>query len=188
MPNHCESDLTIRGDPTTLTQLYIAAQGLEGIEHDEYAAVILLSAQSFIPLPPEALTNELKCQTCSHTEIGPASGEISWKRCPNGHKLLLDWYNRAGYDWCIGNWGTKWGLYDVKMTGDDFESGEVSYTFRTAWSPPVPVIKAMSEKFPTLRFDLRYYESGGGYQGQAVFEAGATIKEWEGAYHGSRGG
>lgn len=70
----------------------------------------------------------------------------------------------AGLDWRIAHWGSKWGAYDttVDPTGDE----ATVYTFSTAWAPPhAPFMRAMEDRFPDVRFDLRYAERGGSFYG-----------------------
>lgn len=51
-------------------------------------------------------------------------------------------------------WGTKWDASDVIASFDE----SLTYTFRTAWSPPEPWFLAIVEKYPLLRFTLEYNE------------------------------
>ena len=54
------------------------------------------------------------------------------------------------YSWNTENWGTKWNAYDVDRRS------ETDLKFETAWSHPVPVVKALSEKFPNVDIRVRY--------------------------------
>ena len=108
----------------------------------------------------------------------------------NGDYHLQDGFNSGGYDWCVKNWGTKWGIYsavlkETKLAG---KRSKVAYTFRSAWSPPLPVINAMSIKFPQLKFKLKYYERGVGFKGTFEVQAGQVSAEKQESYRGSRGG
>lgn len=60
--------------------------------------------------------------------------------------------------------------------------------FDTAWSPPSPLIPIMSVRFPDLRFDLRFYECGVGFQGRLCYHAGFIETESVEDYEGDRGG
>lgn len=68
------------------------------------------------------------------------------------------------YDWRLQNWGTKWELYDICLD-DDTDSGDVSFSFSTAWSPPLEGVYAISKKFPNALFVLSYEESGSDFCG-----------------------
>jgi hypothetical protein len=90
-------------------------------------------------------------------------------------------------DWCIANWGTKWNLGDDTNIDIDTDSFTI-YHFMTAWTPPRPVVLAMSKQFPTLRFDLSFWESGVCFQGEYHVENGVVLKDETSPYHGDRGG
>ena len=94
-------------------------------------------------------------------------------------------FNDSGYEWCVKNWGTKWGCYDVIVSK---EKGSLHYYFQSAWSPPEPVVVAMSKQHPLLKFSLKYWESGVGYRGVLVVKKGKILKEECYEYRGSRGG
>jgi len=106
---------------------------------------------------------------------------------------IKDGFNSGGYEWCIKNWGTKWGICNAELGNADYISAdsisyELEYTFDTAWSPPTPIVKKMSEMFPSLTFTLKYFEGGGGFNGLYVCEKGEVIRDLTGDYFGNRGG
>lgn len=47
------------------------------------------------------------------------------------------------YEWCCEHWGTKWNAYHTKRVN------ETTVRFQTAWATPLPVIEALSCRFPT---------------------------------------
>jgi len=64
------------------------------------------------------------------------------------------------YDWSPENWGTKWNAYSQpnKRSQDD------KVLFQTAWSPPIPIIKALSKKFPEAVIKLECSDEDTGSQ------------------------
>jgi hypothetical protein len=72
-----------------------------------------------------------------------------------------------GEDWiekhCSG-WGTKWNL-DGGDFGMDHQGDYLSLWFLTAWTPPIPVMRKLTEKYPSLSFALEYHERGIGFRG-----------------------
>lgn len=86
-----------------------------------------------------------------------------------------DGYNSGGYDWCCDNWGTKWGFYDATMSEiQQMHDGKfiLEYYVQTAWAPALPVMIALSEKFPNVV--IKYYFEDEGW----CYPAGcATIKD-----------
>lgn len=70
-----------------------------------------------------------------------------------------NWYN-----WNIANWGTKWDACD-QYVGEMDELGDgtarISVSYNTAWSIPEPVMRAMVEQHPELRFEFSCEEEQG---------------------------
>jgi hypothetical protein len=64
------------------------------------------------------------------------------------------------YDWCIQNWGTKWSGYDGR-----FNDEQTAFSFDTAWSPPLPIIKKLAE-ITGQTFVLGYIEQGNFFCGK----------------------
>ena len=62
------------------------------------------------------------------------------------------------------------------------------FYFDTAWSPPVPVIRKAAELFPSLSFELRYFESRGRFNGMLCCSRGGVDYDECGPYFGDRGG
>lgn len=48
------------------------------------------------------------------------------------------------YEWNTSNWGTKWDLSDVNVSGRIPNSEEVSVSFSSAWSPPIEALVNIS--------------------------------------------
>lgn len=75
------------------------------------------------------------------------------------------------YDWRIDTFGTKWEPYDSSL---DETEGCLLYRFQSAWSPPVAFVQKLIVRYPELRFNLRFEESGVGFMGE-VTETGAVL-------------
>jgi hypothetical protein len=58
--------------------------------------------------------------------------------------------------WRRRHWGTKWSAYGPQWSSRPYENGDSEFDlqFSTAWSAPVPIMKALSRKFPALRLEL----------------------------------
>jgi hypothetical protein len=116
--------------------------------------------------------------------------EKAWKDIPD----VKDGYNQGGYNWCVNNWGTKWGFCDIELVEEIYQKGkddkcsELFYTFNTAWSPALPLIKKMGKMFPSITFDLRYFEQGAGFNGMYIVNKGKVTQDHSGEYFGDRGG
>jgi len=91
------------------------------------------------------------------------SGEVCNSFIPKPENLNDDAFAIDGwYVWCVNNWGTKWDFgKDEYEDPAKVENGEVSISFNTAWSPPIPF------------YD---YLTGLGYKVRAsYFEPGCTF-------------
>jgi hypothetical protein len=172
MPNHVEQDLVVTGNPETLKEFILFAQ-----EDD-----MILSANKFIPYPKEYKDRDEEGarlrDECAATK--------DWSKY-TGYK---DGFNSGGYQWCLQNWGTKWGIYNVKLLTEKLtgKKGKLKYTCESAWSPAIPIITAMSQKFPTLHFEMKYFEGGMQFKGHYIVQGGEILKNEEAKYTGRRGG
>jgi hypothetical protein len=113
---------------------------------------------------------------------------------------ITNFGHASWYDWRIDNWGTKWDACDcsimqeliVPPEGGDGDSPNakayVKYEFNTAWGPPIPIIKKLGQMFPKVKFKLRYFECGAGFQGTLVIKKGEVLIDESGEYNGSLGG
>lgn len=105
-------------------------------------------------------------------------------------KSIRDGFNSGGYNWCLNNWGTKWGICDANYQGIHIQKTQIklSYNFITAWSPCNPIILKMSKMFPKMKFVYRYWEGGSGFRGTIIFKANKILKDSCYDYKGYRGG
>lgn len=72
----------------------------------------------------------------------------------------LDGFNNGGYQWCIQNWGTKWGACEPVWVKE-----HNTLYFNTAWGPAFPIISAIHKRFPRLSLNYEYYERGCAFMG-----------------------
>lgn len=81
------------------------------------------------------------------------------------------------YDWRIENWGTKWDAYHQSATqADNSSDGAGSYTFSTAWAPPIPVIRRLATIFPDIKFKWQWAdEDYGNNLGEVRFASGTLL-------------
>lgn len=62
---------------------------------------------------------------------------------------------KGWYDWRISNWGTKWNAYGY--TQAIYHNSEcLEIGFLTAWTPPHPIVHALSCTYPDLVFAHRW--------------------------------
>lgn len=206
MPNWCSCDLEVSGDKEELEKFQEKAEGENS----------LLDMNNFVPYPelyrklddpegnsPKEVKEYIKqtLEEFDRQDLLPALEKRFEFIKDDNIQALKSFlfagfgFNNGGYDWCVNNWGTKWNFSEVYVReeyGDDDESDDpeygIIYEFETAWAPPIPVIKKMSEDFPDLRFSIKYYEAGMAFQGHNIFRAGEILFSEESDYYGDRGG
>lgn len=158
MPNHCTNQLIVSGPAPDVDALVLLMKG-EANAFD---------FNKVIPMP-EALKN-------TAANVGNHSPRQKANLKEHGY---TDWYS-----WAIANWGTKWGAYEVKFDGSvsplellaevggEKTTKQVGYTFDTAWSPPMPILQALVERFPTCTFAHDCIDEGGGFGAHFVWKNG----------------
>ena len=184
MPNHCETDYFITGPAdlvNTVLEKHFTKDGT-------------LDCSSVIPYPKEYvdLDNARKEWAEKYCD------EHGWRIRPEfeGQNIPprpTDGFNSGGYEWCVSNWGTKWGTYDgcgIAITPLKTGKNRVkaSMSFQSAWSPPTPVFHTLAAMYPQLVFRARSYEQGVGYKIISVWKNGECEREDEFTYRGNRGG
>jgi hypothetical protein len=83
---------------------------------------------------------ETKTQCLDQNTILPYPKKYADMDADSKEPYISKGFNAGGYGWCVENWGTKWGIVDPELVDESDDS--LSYGFRCAWSPCVPVIKA----------------------------------------------
>lgn len=82
----------------------------------------------------------------------------------------IDWY-----EWTCRHWETKWNAMDYSYNDSD-----LSATFLTAWSHPMPVIKQLSKMFPDSEIFVKYSEEEiGCYTGHYSIQDGCLLHHVE---------
>jgi len=146
MPNWCNNNLTLQHeDPAMITR------AKEALDRGEFL-------NEFIPVP-----EQLKIVAGSVGDpVEQAKLEADTKR--NVEELGYgNWY-----DYCVGEWGTKWDVGDEGAT-DIHPDGKMLHTyFDSAWAPPVNAYEKLTEMGFTV--GAMYYEGGMAYAG--VWEDG----------------
>ncbi len=149
MPNWCDNRLTVTGpadDRRRLTQLWTDGTGV---------------FNKVLPTPDPFTDQEI------------AELRLEVERSYFGSDLAKVDADDAWYWWRNIHWGTKSDVGGNGRPATVEEQDDVTtIDFLTAWGPPVPVIKAMSILYPSLVFNLAYFEGGMCFAGEAHFLAG----------------
>jgi hypothetical protein len=85
-----------------------------------------------------------------------------------------DWYN-----WNIEHWGCKWDLCDVYID-NAAEQDSVSFSFSTAWAPPIQAFETWAFEDGRVQFELSYWEPGAGFVGTTTYDGEyMNTDEWD---------
>ena len=164
MPNWCLNRVRISGDDEQVEELVNFVQGTE----------VNFCFNKIIPMPvalsdtrspmkivetKEEAEEENKRMNKIFADIEGGTERRGAITKEEQSQLIRDYGYDNWYDWCVENWGTKWGLGD--NADMEWDGGNVvTYEFDTAWGPPEPVYHVLAEKFPDLHISWFYDEPG----------------------------
>lgn len=187
MPNNTTIVLQIKGSKKNCNALKNAVLGEDKGEDTSF-----LDFNKIVPIPPElegtrSPMNIITQEEYDEQERKLASGAIDKNSIFFSRSLtqeLSDKYREDfgadnWYEWCLINWGTKWGAYD--FNGDWVGSNVM--TFYTAWSPPIPIIEKLSAMFPTVKITMWFADEGGSWCGSHIYKNGKIVDKHEFDYN-----
>ena len=93
---------------------------------------------------------------------------------------LIKYGHCTWYSWRIDNWNTKWNAYDFSK----FQNNTIE--FSTAWDPPIPVIKALSDKYHGLTINHFFTDESLGYNTGHITYKDGNISMFELCQDGSK--
>lgn len=139
MPNWCDNSLMINHkDPAMMKKVF-----------DAWDSGHFL--QSLHPCPQELYD----------TFSGYSGDEEKQKENEAKQVANVDKYGYQNwYDWCLGNWGTKW---DIDTHSRNTKTDGFGESFSSAWSPPIEFYEHLKKL--GYEVDALYFESGMGFCG-----------------------
>lgn len=141
MPNWCNNSLTIsHTDPAMI------ARAREAFKSER-----LLS--EFIPVP-KALADTISGSFSDVDEQAALHAQTMNNLSTYGY---ANWY-----DFCVGEWGTKWDISGGEITGESDTC--LTMYFDTAWSPPIEAYHKLDEQ--GFNIEAMYYEPGMAFCGE----------------------
>jgi len=196
MPNHVQNNLSITGHKEHFPDLLKVIQSV-----GEDGEINHFDMNAFLPIPKELEGHqspvrivsqkvykeelkELEIQKLNPTDMQKSFGF----RVGNGMTKAMqkDCIEKYGYDnwydWKLGNWGTKWGAYDVSadeimkvVTKPGYR--RLCICFQTAWSGAGRFIQLLSDSYPTFEFRLEYADEDAGSNCGVVVIKGGIIRK-----------
>ena len=149
MPNWCNNNLTLtHEDPAMIQRAY------DALERGEFL-------NEFIPVPEDLQITSGRVGNDADAEQKALEAQT---------KANVEKYGYGNwYDYCCGEWGTKWDVGDQGCSDIHPDGKMLHTTFDSAWSPPVNAYERLVE----LGFGVEamYYEGGMCYAG--TFSNGA---------------
>ena len=79
--------------------------------------------------------------------------------CPMPDDQRDNWY-----DWCVSNWDTKWDISQAFVL-DDTEEDSITFSFDTAWGPPIAAFRHWAGQDGRATYRLTYIETGMAFVG-----------------------
>lgn len=141
MPNWCDNQVTITGPNKIIDRI-------EKITKEEDSKDGLL--QFMHPMP---------------AELRDTTADGSKDKAMIEKTGYSDWYS-----WAVDNWGTKWEVcefygVDRNHLNDSLDESTISFSFDSAWSPPIGAYEQFLVDNENCALVARYYEGGCDFMG-----------------------
>ncbi len=143
MPNWCNNNLILEHDDPAMIQ-----RAYDALERGEFL-------QEFCPVP-----QELRDTVSGFHGDPEAQAKLEAQTRANIEKYGYgNWY-----DFCVGEWGTKWDVGGDGQTDVHPEGKMLHTSFDSAWSPPVNAYAKLEEL--GFRVEAQFYEGGMAFAGE----------------------
>lgn len=111
-------------------------------------------------------------------DIGPGGVEDTPRSFDDAadmaHANVLAHGHAFWYPWACEHWGTKWVPGVVNWWTCTTTPGTMRAEFETAWGPPLPVLEAVSRRFPGATIEASYHSLESDFEGLATYTAGVV--------------
>jgi len=174
MPNHVINCLEVIGEPKEV-KAFVALVSHNKSDVFDFNKIISIPEElAGTNSPVEILSQEQIDQTkkkYSKFIKDNVRSKYSFGMTEEDSRRLIAKYGcNNWYDWNNFNWGTKWNAYEVSKW--KFTNDGASVSFYTAWSPPLPLLRHTSKKFPNLIFNIKFAEE------DSLFVGSFAVKDW----------
>jgi len=143
MPNWCNNTFALEHDDPAMIQ-----RAYDALDRGEFL-------QEFIPVPKEL----------TETMAGSYGDDEKQKALEAQQKANVAKFGYSNwYDYCVGEWGTKWDVGGDGQTDIHPDGKTLFTTFDSAWSPPVNAYQKLEEL--GFKVDALFYEGGMAFAGQ----------------------
>lgn len=142
MPNWCNNNLILEHDDPAMIQ-----RAKEALDRGEFLS-------EFIPVPKE-LTDTMS------GSYGDADKQAALEAQTRANIEKYGYGN--WYDYCVGEWGTKWDVGEQGNTDVHPEGKMLHTSFDSAWSPPINAYYKLEQL--GFRVNAQFYEGGMAFAG-----------------------
>jgi len=177
MPNHCDNTLWVVGKPAEVRKFLEACKNPDHGKRKRVDGKYRWDEREYrifegnLPCPRELRETD----ATFYSDKDEMAAQRKIERANLRKHGAKHWY-----DWCLDNWGTKWGDYDTYFAGQDRHGA--TFTFNTAWSPGSAGLEKISALWPELAFANSYEEGGCDFIGCDAFYRGRTIYSGSGGF------
>lgn len=148
MPSWCLNRIKLDGSEESIKKLLDSVSYTEKDDNGQVSKIPgTLDFEKIIPIPEDIYMGDLT------KEIRSKVGKKNWR------------------DWCCENWNTKWNSCVCPYVNENM------IEFKTAWNPPFPVIKKLSEMFPDIKITLYFIVESHAMYGIEEYLAGDCIHQ-----------
>lgn len=142
MPNWCDNTLILRHDDPKMI-----VRAVRAFKKGEFL-------NEFVPVPA-SLKETIAGSYGDGEEQAKLEAATAYNKSTYGYG---NWY-----DFCIGEWGTKWDVGGNDGSVDQLDANSVRLIFQSAWSPPTDAYRKLEDLGFTI--DAKYYEPGVAFTG-----------------------
>lgn len=200
MPNHITNRIKIQADAGRIKEILSAVQ-------DDKIGISSLDFNKIIPMPESLditegsqtekglkMYRDFLAASKVFSAAAPENQEAAkkhlekylrmqendpetWDLGEKAYNNIVNYGHQSWYNWCISNWGTKWGSYGYDNF-PDYDGGD-EIRFLTAWSAPHPILKKLSEMFPDVTINHKWADEDIGLNcGEHVYVDGKITDEY----------
>ena len=157
MPNWVKNILTINADEKMVEKILSEVKS----EESEFDFNLI------VPMPSELKGTTAPTRILSEEDYAKGNMQGITQAMSDELKQKCGYDN--WYDWCYTHWGTKWNSDEVHIYDNEIN-------FNTAWSNPLPIIIALSEKYPDAQFNIKYADEDFGHNvGSYILKNGEEL-------------
>ena len=160
MPNWCNNEVTVHGEPEEIQKFVAHVKGKDGSTFSFDSIIPMPDELRDTNSPPTIMTEKEIAEHKKEQEIELEEFRLSYNPITQetSDRLVKQYGTNNWYDWCIDNWTCKWDATDVYLDAD--EPDYLQYRFDTPWGPPENIYNILVAQHPNVYISWFYDEPG----------------------------